>query len=235
LSQLSDPPPSPLITLTGVVPPLRGTLELPPHTPPYPGVILLPGSRGWREEYAGYTRRLAEAGYAALALDYLAGTGIEPAEQDWPRLIPLWQAQVRAAVEMLRAKGCAPGRLVGLVGYSLGAFLAVSVANQLEGVGAVVDYFGAGGWGKGASEEETRNFPPLLILHGEADSQVPVSLACQLRDAVVAAGGEVEMHLYPGAEHAFHAPWAPWYKPEVEADAWERMMDFLARRLVGRG
>ena len=45
----------------------------------------------------------------------------------------------------------------------------------------------------------------------------------------MAAGGQVEMHLYPWAEHAFNAYWAPWYSPEADADAWERMTDFLAR------
>jgi dipeptidyl aminopeptidase/acylaminoacyl peptidase len=46
-----------------------------------------------------------------------------------------------------------------------------------------------------------------LIEHGEADSIVQVSSAYRLRDAVIAHGGEVEMHVYPGAEHAFNAPW----------------------------
>lgn len=115
-------------------------------------------------------------------------------------------------------------------GYSLGAFLAVSVASGLPGVRAVV-YFGGGGHGTQSLEDEVRNLPPLLILHGEADSIVPVSSAHRLRDAVVAQDGQVEMHIYPRAEHAFSAPWSPMYSEAESSDSLKRTIDFLARWL----
>jgi carboxymethylenebutenolidase len=73
--------------------------------------------------------------------------------------------------------------------------------------------------------------PPLLILHGEADTVVPVSHAYRLRQAVVEQGGEVEMHLYPGAEHAFNAPWRPTYSEAEASDSLRRTIEFLAERL----
>ena len=80
-------------------------------------------------------------------------------------------------------------------------------------------------------EEETRHFPPLLILHGEADSSIPVGEAYRLRDAVIAQGGEVEMHIYLGAEHSFCAPWSPKYSEPEAVDSQKRAIEFLARKL----
>jgi carboxymethylenebutenolidase len=97
-------------------------------------------------------------------------------------------------------------------------------------VRAVVDFFGGGG-GTQSLDEEARGLPPLLILHGEADHIIPVSRAYELRDAVIAHGGEVEMQIYPGAEHGFSGPWTPWYSEPEAADSFRRTIDFLARRL----
>jgi len=119
------------------------------------------------------------------------------------------------------------------VGYSRGAFLAVSVASSVPAVRAVVDYFGGGGGGTESLEQEVEGFPPLLILHGDADSIVPIRFAYELRDAVIEAGGEVEWHVYPGADHAFNAPFAPTYSEAAAADAFARTFDFLRRRLGG--
>ena len=49
---------------------------------------------------------------------------------------------------------------------------------------------------------------------------------------MLAHGGQVEMHLYPGAQHVFNAPWSPAYSEPDAADAWGRTIEFLRRRLA---
>ena len=220
--RLSDP---------DVTPAVWGGLEVPHGMPPYPGVILLGGSGGLHAGYESVARSFADAGFVALTLDYLAETGVEPSPEARQRYWPLWQALVRNAVAVLEASPLLAGRPIGLVGYSLGAFVAVSAASALPQVGAVVDFFGGGGWGDRSPDEEARTLPPLLILHGEADSIVPVSRAYELRDAVIAHGGEVEVQIYPGAGHGFSGPWTPWYSEQAAADSFRRTVDFLRRRL----
>jgi dipeptidyl aminopeptidase/acylaminoacyl peptidase len=75
------------------------------------------------------------------------------------------------------------------------------------------------------------HFPPVLILHGEADSDVQVALAHRLYERMRAHGGDVEMHLYPGAQHVFNAPWASTYSGPDAMDAWHWTIAFLKRRL----
>jgi carboxymethylenebutenolidase len=215
-----------------VSPAVWGVLELPRTPGPHSGVVLLPGSAGWRPDYAGIARTFADSGFVALAIDYYAGTGRGSSREDALRKWPAWQATVRNAVAYLRASPAVSGSPVGLVGYSQGAFLAVSVASSVPELRAVVDFFGGGGAGTASLEEEVRHFPPLLILHGEADTVVSVRFAQRLREAVLAQGGEVEMHLYPGAHHAFNAPWASTYSEPDAADSWGRTVEFLRRRLA---
>jgi dienelactone hydrolase len=222
-TQLSDP---------GVLPPVWGVLEVPRGPGPRPGVILLPGSSGWHVTYAEIARTIADAGLVALAIDYFAGTGRADSDEARLRLWPLWQSSVRNATVYLQAHADVSPCPIALVGYSLGAFLAVTVASAIPRVRAVVEFFGGGH--AETLADDVRHFPPLLILHGEADSVVPVDFAYRLRDAVTAAGGLVEMHLYPGAEHAFNAPWSPTYSAAEAADSMSRSIEFLARQLGQR-
>jgi carboxymethylenebutenolidase len=183
--------------------------------------------------YADAAKALADSGFVTLALDYYAETGGAAVGSDEKlRKWPQWKETVRNAVEYLQALPSVSGRPIGLVGYSRGAFLAVSVASSVSGVRAVVDLFGGGGGGTDSLEHEARDFPPLLILHGEADDVVPVRFAHNLRDAVIAHGGEVEMHLYADAGHAFTAPFAPTYSEPAALDAFRRTIEFLRRRLA---
>ena len=214
-----------------VIPVVWGRVEVPSAAGPHPGVILLPGSAGWHSEYAQFARSLADSGFVTLIVDYLKESGREPSPRKQLRMWPQWQTTVRNAIIYLQASPLVAGRPIGLVGYSLGAYLAVSVGSMSPGVKAVVDFFGGGGGGSEPLDKEVRRLPPLLILHGEVDSIVPASVAYSLRDAVIAHGGQVQMHLYPGADHAFNVPWAPEYSEAEASDSMKRMINFLKKRL----
>ncbi len=60
---------------------------------------------------------------------------------------------------------------------------------------------------------------PVLILHGEADVNVPVSQAILLRDRLTQLHKDFEIHLFPGREHSIG--------PEVV----ELTLDFFERKL----
>jgi carboxymethylenebutenolidase len=134
-------------------------------------------------------------------------------------------AQPADAVGWLAAVGevadRARGVPVGLVGFSLGGYLAVAAAGQDERVGAVVECFG--GLPDFAVGEFAR-MPPVLILHGEADPVVPVSEAHRLAAWLAARGTPHQLHVYAGLGHSFVGPSA--------TDALRRTAAFLTRHLV---
>jgi dienelactone hydrolase len=81
---------------------------------------------------------------------------------------------VADAITHASAPPGAGGQPVGLIGFSLGAYLALSVAAQDARVGAVVECLGGL---PGLLAPGLRTMPPVLILHGGADPLVPVSEA----------------------------------------------------------
>jgi dienelactone hydrolase len=137
--------------------------------------------------------------------------------------MPLWRANIRSAVGLLRSSASRK-QPVALLGFSRGAFLAVMVANRTPGVSAVVDFYGGAQVQPDSLDRQLRHFPPLLILHGEKDQVVPVQEAFRLKQEVEARGGSVEMHVYPGGNHGLT-------NPDTMHDALQRTLEFLRRRL----
>jgi dienelactone hydrolase len=168
----------------------------------------MPGSAGWREFYPQLAHALADSGFAALALDYYGDTGLDTSSADAAMKRPVWRASIRNAVAHLAASASA-GRAVALMGFSRGGFLAIEVGASLPAVKAVVEYFGGGATDPDSLRQQIRGHPPLLILHGDADTVVPVTHAYRLRDAVLAQGGVVEVQIYPGANHGSTTPRRP--------------------------
>jgi carboxymethylenebutenolidase len=221
------------LTPEDVVPGVWGAMYLPDDDGPSTGIVVLHGSSGIGPNYSGFGATLAQHGFVALVLDYYRETGnARIGSEEKLELWPVWQETLVNAVQHLeRHPRVTPGRL-GLVGFSRGAFLAVSVAGQLPQVKAVVDFYGGGGGGPASLENDVSGLPPLLILHGEDDGVVPVSFAHRLNDAAQAAGAEVELHTYSGVGHAFNLPSYPSrYDAEVAADAFDRTVLFLRSRL----
>ena len=54
-------------------------------------------------------------------------------------------------------------------------------------------------------EYASRDFPPTLLITGNADELVPVESSFRMYQALSNAGAPVEMHVYAGAPHAFDA------------------------------
>ena len=166
-------------------------------------------------------RDLARQGYLALLVHYFDSTGNVAAS---PFSFLRWMATVSAAIDYATRQPGLAGRPVGLVGFSLGAYLALAEAAHDRRVGAVVDCFGGlpDIFPSGLSA-----MAPVLILHGEADAIVPVAEARRLERLLRDNGLPYEIHIYPEQGHNFHGPDAQ--------DAFERAMDFLGRHLAVKG
>lgn len=152
-----------LLSKPGLFPEIHGVIEKPSMPGPHPSVIILHGAQGWGPVYPAIAKDLADSGFVALALNYYVNEddNSEKAEDDkyWKR----WQSSVRGAVTFLMKDSSTVKGSVGLLGYSQGSFLAVSVASSIKEVNAVVEYFGGGSSDKGELETQVRNFPLCLF------------------------------------------------------------------------
>lgn len=205
---------------------------------PFPAVIMLHGA-GPRnmetEDFEDFCANLAEHGYYAEFLEYYSQTdAASPGDIDgMMRNFPTWMNEINSGVEALKKNPSVDAKKIGLMGYSLGAYLALGYgATYPDQVGAIVEYYGGL---SPALYPRAATMPPVLILHGDIDRIVPVSIARDLDRELTRAGRAHEMKVYPGAEHGFNFPAAMfWYKPSDANDAWDRSLKFFDKYLKAR-
>lgn len=166
-----------------------------------PAVIGLHGSGGIRGGFIEPARMLAASGFAVFVPHYFERTETVWAdERTIRREFPAWMETVRDTIVYAESQSGVQGGHIALLGFSLGAYLALSVAALDERVKAVVEYFG------GLPEEFSaglRRMPPVLILHGQDDSVVPVAEAARLESVLKPLNVPYEKKIYPGAGHVF--------------------------------
>jgi carboxymethylenebutenolidase len=216
-----------------------------------PAVILLHGADGPRRNkqlYHGAARRLAARGYRVLFVHYFdrTGGGAKGAEglgDQFKRCLDgtatreqaaasrarfrEWTAAVRDAVTYARTLRGVDAERVGLVGFSLGAYLALSVAaDERLRVAAVVEFFG------GLLREARaglKGLPPVLGFHGDRDQTVPVQEAEDLRRLLADRGLSGEVRIYEGVGHVFQKDGR--FQLGAALDAERRAVAFLEKHL----
>ena len=188
-------------------------------------VLLLHGADGltrWGPAYRELVRAFARDGHPSLLVHYFDSTAGAPWLGALPTLFPTWMQAVSDAVTFATAAE-GPEARVGLVGFSLGASLALAMAACDHRVGAVVECFGAVPDQLAAM---LATLPPVLILHGEADPVVPAGEARKLERLLRQRGSPFESHLYPGQGHFFTG--------DALADTTRRSREFLRNHLPPR-
>jgi dienelactone hydrolase len=203
----------------------------------HPAVILLHGSGpvGWGyHDYNRFCNDLAAAGYFAVFIEFY-GVGEEVAVGDLAGMqqrFPGWLKKIKDGIDALQKNPAVQSDRIGLIGYSLGAYLATSTAalypNQIT---AVVEYYG--GLAK-ALDGAAATMPPTLIIHGARDVLVNVSQAHDFDSLLTKAGRPHEMKIYPDANHAFNFRVPVFYNEADAADAWQLTLKFLAHYLQGK-
>lgn len=189
----------------------------------FPAVIALHGSGGGLAGMAEPATLLAGQGFVVYVLHYFDRTETTDADKSTIlRSFPVWMKTLWDAISHVERQPQVDPQRIGLLGFSLGAYLSLSIAAVDSRVGAVVDYFG------GLPKEMKlfmRRLCPVLILHGEADSTVPVSEAYHLQQLLEKKNIPYEMQIYPSAGHGFSG--------EIWRDAGLRTLAFLEKHLGG--
>lgn len=168
----------------------------------YPIVLALHGSTGLYSGSGQFPQMLADRGFAVFLPHFFETTGTVSASPLTIRdNFPTWTIAISDALDFAQDHVHADARRIGIVGFSLGAYLALGLASQQSRVKAVVDFFG------GMPDhfaEQVRQLPPVLILHGDRDTVVQVSEARKLEALYRARQAPYEMKIYPNANHGFN-------------------------------
>ncbi len=201
-----------------------------PAEEPRVGVVVLPDIRGLHPYYVALAERFAEAGLAAVAIDYfgrtagVAETGTRGEDFDWQTHIPQTtpagiDADVTAGIEYLRSR-TEPDLPVITVGFCFGG------SHSWRQAGGSLDLAGSAGfYGKPSvvGEAATTASKPVVMIIAGADAATPVADQQQLADTMRAAGADVDAVVYDGAPHSFFdrafGEWA-----EACTDAWQHVL-----------
>lgn len=212
-----------------------------------PGVLVLHTLAGPGPNLEAFAKELAAAGYITLTPDFFA---LHDFGADGRTDHPLILGDLKGALDFLAAQPRVDPDRLGVVGFSFGGRAAVLLAAahpaQLR---AVVVYYAIASHaalGRPLDGRAARAEPlsarvgalrvPVLIHHGEADTNVPVGQARLLHRAMLAAGKSSTLYTYPGADHLFNFSIGPdvRFDPAAARLSLERTVRFLDQHLKPR-
>ncbi|MBV9773623.1 MAG: dienelactone hydrolase family protein [Gemmatimonadetes bacterium] len=199
-----------------------------------PAVVVIHEWWGLNDNVRMMARRLAGEGYSALAVDLYGGqVGTTPQQAQAlmmgvMRDRPAGIRNLQAATAYLAGHGATR---IGTLGWCFGGGWSLQTAlNVPERVDAAVVYYGQPVTDRA---QLARLDAPLLGFFGGADQGIPVDTARVMESRLRELGKDVEIHVYPGAKHAFANPSGEAYDAQAAGDAWQRTVAFFARHLRG--
>jgi carboxymethylenebutenolidase len=212
---------------------LTGYLALPAGSGPHPGLVVIHEWWGLNDQVRGATADLANAGYAALAVDLYHGK-LATKPDDAKRLAmgldqPGALADLQEAFSFLSTRPDVTKGRVGSVGWCMGGGYSLGLALAQPSLAACVVYYGRL---ETDAAKLAKITSPVLGFFGQEDQSIPPAAVSAFDAAMKQAGKSVSVHVYPGAGHAFANPTrTDAYRPEATKDAWAKMMRFLGERL----
>lgn len=201
-----------------------------------PGVLMLHGGQGWGgaegriETFRHYGSELANRGFDAYMVYYYSDQDVADRKANAPgvsqKRFPAWAKLVSDLTADLKKMPDSNGK-VALVGFSNGGNLSAHATPLDPNIdGAVIHYGGV----SRVPGFEAKRFPPLLIMHGEADTREPIERGKKLYDVAKALGGDVQFISYPNTNHGFAAN----FGTHAADDAFQHTVAFLNRILKGK-
>jgi carboxymethylenebutenolidase len=202
---------------------------------PVPGVIVIQEWWGLVGHITSVADRFAAAGYLALAPDLYHGlTASEPGEA---QKLLMGLAMDQAAKDMAGAashiasiRACT-GK-IGIVGFCMGASLALWAGTLSPYITAAVGYYPPIPWERMRPRWSNYGGKAVQIHASEGDGGPDAPGIQQAGQLIGDAGGEVTIYGYPGTQHAFfNDEHLESYDAAASELSWDRMLAFFRDRL----
>jgi carboxymethylenebutenolidase len=210
-----------------------------------PVILVVQEIFGVHEYIADTARRLAKAGYLAIAPELYARQGDPRQYSEIGKLLSDVVAKVPDAQVMADLDGAVKWagshggniRKVGITGFCWGGRIAWLYAVHSKSIKAAVAWYGRlSGTPSALNPQNPIDLAdslkaPVLGLYGGQDSGIALTSINEMKDALAqaaqkgnAAARASEFVVYPGAGHAFHADYRPSYDAEAAQDGFRRAL-----------
>ena len=212
---------------------VHSLLFTPPGKGPFPGIVVIQeywGLNDWVKEQAS---KLADQGYAALAVDLYRGKVADTPDvaHELMRGLPEDRAarDLHAAVEYLKSSPNVKKDRIAAIGWCMGGGLALNLALTEPTLTAVVINYGHLSTDPAAIQ---KIHAAVLGNFGGQDRGIPPDDVKKFEEMLKKEGKQADIKIYPDAGHAFQNPNnKSGYRAEDTADAWQRTVNFLATTL----
>ncbi|MFN8355340.1 MAG: dienelactone hydrolase family protein [Spirosomataceae bacterium] len=212
------------ITYSGDDTTMKGYLARPKANGKYGGVVVVHENRGLNPHIQDVARRVAKAGYLAVAPDALSPfggtTNDEAARTQFGQLDATKNLNnFIKAVGYLKSRPDCNGK-VACVGFCWGGAMANQLAVNVPELKAAVPYYG-----RQPDAADVSKIKAAVQLHyGGMDERINAGIPAY-EEALKKAGVKYELYVYEGAQHAFNNDTAPTRYNEAAAKlAWERTL-----------
>jgi carboxymethylenebutenolidase len=212
-----------------------------------PVILVVPEIWGNHEHIKDVVRRVAKAGYFAVAnepyfrigdltkleniKEVIAGANKLSDQQAFEDL----DAVVAWASKHARAN---TGKL-GITGFCRGGRMVWMYTAHNKRVDAGVAWYGSlmpipPAMPSGPLDVTDKIDRPVLGLYGSADQGIPMDHVERMRAGLHAFGNDKKstIHVYEGMPHAFNADYRPSYRKEAAEDGWKRMLAWFKKHGV---
>lgn len=213
---------------------------------PFPTVLVIEEIFGVHEYIKDTCRRLAKAGYLAVAPELYARIGdlskmtdVSAIVRDVISKTPDDQLlrDLDATATWVAAHGGDPKRLV-VTGFCRGGRNTWLYAAHNPALRAAVAWYGPVGGTpssiqpRNAADVATELKAPLLGLYGGQDAGIPVADVQAAAAKAVSAGKTVQIHVFDDAPHGFHADYRPSYRKADAEAGWQEMLGWFSKNLA---
>jgi carboxymethylenebutenolidase len=189
-----------------------------------PGVLVIQEWWGLVGHIKNVCDRFAAEGFSALAPDLYHGKMASEPDEAGKLFMALniEQAEKDLAGAAKYLSGHSSTSKLGAVGFCMGGQLALFAGCIDQNIGAVVDFYGIH---PNVKPDYSRLSGPVLGLFAEKDAFVTPTTAREVEAAIRKAGKPVEIHIYPGVDHAFfNDERTDAYNKPAADDAWRRTL-----------
>ena len=211
---------------------VRGYLVKPANaTGNVPAVVVVHENRGLNPYIEDVARRVAKAGYLALAPDGLSSVGGYPGNDEEGKVLQQKVDPMKlmndffAAVEFMKQHPDASGK-VGITGFCYGGGVSNAAAVAYPELACAVPFYGR----QPAAADVPKIKAPILLHYAELDKNINEGWPAY--EAALKENNKVyEAYIYPGVNHGFHNDSTPRYDQAAADLAWQRTLAWFDKYL----
>lgn len=211
---------------------VRGYLVTPTKaTGKVPAVVVVHENRGLNPYIEDVARRVAKAGYIALAPDGLSSVGGYPGNDDEGRELQQKVDPTKlmndffAAIEFMQAHPQATGK-VGITGFCYGGGVSNAAAVAYPELACAVPFYGR----QAPIADVEKINAPLLLHYAALDTRINEGWPA-MEEALKAHKKVYEAYIYSGVNHGFHNDSTPRYDKAAAELAWQRTLAWFEKYL----